>query len=179
MINNTLLSAIQAEAGSWAEQAMDDSAGIPGGAVANTDSPIEAQLLVAFTFKLRLWGHSVLVVERGETIKPKFYEDGAARFEMLVIPQFKIHDYRVDFAVFHSADPAVKVVVECDGHDFHERTKGQAQRDKSRDRMLQQLGYKVIRFTGSEIYRKPLDSADDLWAVVQGWLHDNYLARHK
>ncbi len=47
----------------------------------------------------------------------------------------------------------VPYVIECDGHDFHERTKEQAQRDKKRDRELQAAGYKVFRFTGSEIWR--------------------------
>ena len=47
----------------------------------------------------------------------------------------------------------MKIGVECDGHDFHEKTKEQAARDKKRDRDLQALGYRVLRFSGSEIYR--------------------------
>ena len=45
------------------------------------------------------------------------------------------------------------LVVECDGHEFHERTKEQAQRDKSRDREIMAAGFRTLRFTGSEIYR--------------------------
>jgi very-short-patch-repair endonuclease len=45
------------------------------------------------------------------------------------------------------------IVVECDGHDFHEKTKDQVRRDKSRDRWIQAQGYPVMRFSGSEIYR--------------------------
>jgi very-short-patch-repair endonuclease len=45
------------------------------------------------------------------------------------------------------------IVVECDGHDFHEKTKEQVRRDKARDRWLQIQGYPVMRFSGSEIYR--------------------------
>jgi hypothetical protein len=40
----------------------------------------------------------------------------------------------------------------ADGHDYHEKTKSQAKRDRSIDRKLQFLGYVVYRFTGSEIY---------------------------
>lgn len=47
------------------------------------------------------------------------------------------------------------VAIECDGHDFHEKTKKQAQHDKRRDRDLQILGWSVARFTGSEIVRDP------------------------
>src|SRR5262249_54867374 len=45
------------------------------------------------------------------------------------------------------------LAVECDGHEFHERNKEQAARDKSRDRWLAQGRIPVMRFTGSEINR--------------------------
>ena len=59
--------------------------------------------------------------------------------------------YRADFAV--TTPEGAKVVVECDGHEFHEKTREQAARDKKRDRELQIAGWMVLRFTGSEIYR--------------------------
>ena len=51
-----------------------------------------------------------------------------------------------------------KLIVECDGYEFHDRTKQQAQRDKSRDRDLQSLGVPVF-FTGSEIWADPFKCA--------------------
>jgi Protein of unknown function (DUF559) len=42
--------------------------------------------------------------------------------------------------------------VEIDGHDFHEKTREQAQRDKSRDRVLLRAGIRLLRFTGSEVF---------------------------
>ncbi|MCP4343287.1 MAG: DUF559 domain-containing protein [Desulfobulbaceae bacterium] len=45
------------------------------------------------------------------------------------------------------------IVVEIDGHDFHERTKEQAKRDKERDRYFTKAGYKVYRYTGSEVFQ--------------------------
>lgn len=75
--------------------------------------------------------------------------------------QVKIHDYRVDFTV-SSADTKKVLVIECDGHDYHERTKEQAARDRKRDRTLTSLGYCVIRFTGSEIWRDPWQCAFDV-----------------
>lgn len=59
---------------------------------------------------------------------------------------------RLDFAILSAT---AKVAVELDGHDFHERTKEQAIRDKSRDRELQMLGWKAVRFTGAEVWRDP------------------------
>lgn len=82
--------------------------------------------------------------------------------------QAKIDKFRVDFLLrvrCHLRD-RIGIVVECDGHEFHERTKEQAARDKSRDRRLAELGYTVLRFTGSEIYRNPLACASQVWGVV-------------
>ena len=71
-----------------------------------------------------------------------------------VYPQFEIGRYRADFLVVKEMiNGKEKIVIECDGHDFHERTKEQAQHDKKRDRDMQKAGYKVYRFTGSEIWR--------------------------
>jgi very-short-patch-repair endonuclease len=71
--------------------------------------------------------------------------------------QVSLGQIRVDF--FLIAKDGRRLVVECDGHDYHERTKEQAARDRSRDRMLLAHGCPVVRFTGSEIHR-------DVWACV-------------
>jgi hypothetical protein len=49
----------------------------------------------------------------------------------------------------------IRIVVETDGHDFHEKSKEQASRDRRRDRELQTAGWKVLRFTGSEVWADP------------------------
>lgn len=72
--------------------------------------------------------------------------------------QARIDGYRIDFLVgaLSSLDAKPEwAVVECDGHDFHEKTKEQARRDKKRDRHFTAKGYHVFRFTGSEIYHDP------------------------
>lgn len=71
-------------------------------------------------------------------------------------PQVSIGEYRVDFLYGYCRDFdnwRRCLVIECDGHDFHEKTKEQAARDKSRDRFLSTQVGRVIRFSGSEIYR--------------------------
>jgi hypothetical protein len=76
--------------------------------------------------------------------------------------QVPVGPYKADIVVARYVNPHVNspltfrtpmVVVECDGHDFHERTKEQAQHDKTRDREMQSMGFPVLRFTGSEIWR--------------------------
>lgn len=85
-------------------------------------------------------------------------------------PQIKIGPYRVDF-IFASVRFGREVswaIIECDGHDFHERTRQQAQRDKARDRYLIGKGYRVLRYTGSEIYRDPDAVWDEIIKIVLG-----------
>lgn len=78
--------------------------------------------------------------------------------------------YRVDIAIFSKCKTSeFKLAVECDGHDFHERTKEQAKHDKERDRWLQSNGWFVARFTGSEIYNEPFDVVDKIGEIVFEW----------
>lgn len=64
--------------------------------------------------------------------------------------QRQIGRYAADFTV---EGPSCRIVVECDGHEFHERTKEQAEHDRRRDREMQADGWLVLRFTGREIHR--------------------------
>ncbi len=98
--------------------------------------------------------------------------------KILCSPQTHIGDYRVDF-LFAGDNPAREeatlIAVECDGHEFHEKTKKQAARDKSRDRELMALGIRVLRFTGSEIWRDPGACADQAVGMLvdefaDGWV---------
>jgi very-short-patch-repair endonuclease len=87
-----------------------------------------------------------------------------------IIPQCPIDGYKADFLLLCDfANSILKIIVECDGHDFHERTKEQAKHDRSRDRHLTALGYTVFRFTGSEIHANPEKCVEELRAVIHRW----------
>ena len=64
--------------------------------------------------------------------------------------QENIGKYRVDF-LCSMIGKKQEYIIECDGHDFHEKTKEQAKYDKQRERYFVSQGYKVLRFSGSEI----------------------------
>ncbi len=100
--------------------------------------------------------------------------------------QHQIERHRVDFLIqsarkgFAKEDPPIlspKIIVECDGHDFHERTPDQATRDKSRDRQLQSLGYIVFRFTGREIWRDPMACAVQVFELLNKHTDELYDAQ--
>ncbi len=55
--------------------------------------------------------------------------------------------YRVDFLV-----PSKKVIIELYGYQHH-NTKVKITKDAERERYLQRVGYQVIRFTGTEVFK--------------------------
>jgi hypothetical protein len=133
------------------------------------ESPIEQALVLAMM--VRGFEHEPVPVGfLGEHVvdppKVGFY-NGIRCGLSWAVPQVYVQvgdeKYRVDLLVSAAStrddDPMagpVLVAVECDGHDYHERTKEQAQRDKARDRALQSIGWRVARFTGSEIWKDPV-----------------------
>ena len=59
------------------------------------------------------------------------------------------------------------MVIECDGHDFHDRTKAQASRDRARDRNLQSFGFLVYRYTGQDIWNDVFKHASEALADLK------------
>lgn len=72
-------------------------------------------------------------------------------FELGILPHERIDNYEVDF-LLSSPYFTDKIIIECDGHDFHEKTKQQASYDKKRERDIVKKGYIVLRYSGSDIY---------------------------
>lgn len=127
------------------------------------ESPIEQLFLASFlTMPMPVFFHSNFWFQHPVVAAPGRLTDEAWMEQcpefVLVTPQAQVGEFRVDFLVrarFHERPLRDVLVVECDGHDFHERTKEQAKRDRSRDRTLQAMGLRVFRFTGHEIHRDP------------------------
>lgn len=143
------------------------------------ESPIEemfaAQICASWDARAHRDGYLICELP---TVHPRF----KGLFDVIVEPQVTVHgfdrDYRADFLASivrwysgegladDSADFGYrcfrKAVVELDGHDFHERTKEQAARDRSRDRDLMANGYQVLRFTGSEVWKNSPWHAQEL-----------------
>jgi REase_MTES_1575 len=65
---------------------------------------------------------------------------------------------RPDLFVWIPSRPSFKVVVECDGFAYHS-DKAAFSRDRGRDRILQQQGYQVFRFSGQEIFGDPIGTS--------------------
>lgn len=120
------------------------------------ESPIEVALGVSLLIAWRLQGESYalmcplgLWIDNYDPTAPYAKSYGA-----VLVPQFVRNNARHDFAIFHPL-LTFPIIIECDGHEFHERTKQQAKKDRSRDRSVQSRGSAILRFTGSEIYASP------------------------
>lgn len=85
------------------------------------------------------------------------------KYTFTVYPQYELQvgrkRYFADFLICCHAEDAFdlaesQVIVECDGHEFHEKTKLQVKQRNERDYNLKMEGYEVIHFSGSEIYNE-------------------------
>jgi very-short-patch-repair endonuclease len=159
-------------------------------ALGATESPIEGLFFLSLA---TLAARKQIRIEQAEKeyndVAPVFSPllfDPAGYLRVNVQPT--IGEYRVDFLLQYSqrthgnegekrldlSKPALAsftqgtahLIVECDGHDYHERTKEQAEADKTRDRMLQTVGYPVFRFTGSRLFSDPLACARECLVVL-------------
>ena len=144
-----------------------------------TQSPIEAKFAAA----VMLYDDAIHILPSSDLMAKTWKGSGMA---FACAPQVLIERHRVDFCFLADVIFGVPlmVAVECDGYDFHDRTKMQAARDKARDRDLTRSGVTVMRFTGSEIHRdanacfqevydylmdRHSDGVDDLSAGRGGW----------
>ncbi|KKW88326.1 DUF559 domain-containing protein [Lacticaseibacillus rhamnosus] len=122
------------------------------GQVESTRSPIEAMFCISWNYQtvlfeehFRRWlGANFLDLasqEKVEVDNQTFYIDFVAR----------VMDYNEVGDVVSKAS----VFVELDGHDFHEKTKEQVEKDKIRERQISKFTDRVLRFSGREVYRNP------------------------
>jgi very-short-patch-repair endonuclease len=143
------------------------------------DTPIENLFFAALVAVAGREHRSVKVIFKMNPTKDLDYNwDLATTFDpahavAIVERQVQIAGWRVDFVIHYEghADGVgakrMRLLVECDGHDYHERTKAQAARDRSRDRLAQLEGLPIFRFTGSELWNDPAGCADEVLAFME------------
>lgn len=146
------------------------------------ESPIEEQMFFALQVVAR--NHiGAFLCRFGD----QNFGDTSEVMRLELAPQTVIEGFRVDFKVTLSdylpdwnnstldsngeRIPTGKlvessIVVECDGHAFHERTKTQVIKDKKRDRTLQSAGFYVFRYTGSEIWTDVFECAQQIYDTL-------------
>lgn len=155
-----LIAAAKQEADQRLAEIFDDVTG---------ESEIERLLVTAIMYRGWAGTHEQVAVLLGDRPLPE-----PARHLVLstfVKQQVPIGKWRADIVCYtwdHEAKVLKKpgwrkLVVECDGHNFHERTKEQAARDRARDRAMTLDDYTVMRFTGSEIWKDAWGCAGQIY----------------
>jgi len=131
------------------------------------ESPIEQLFLYAFKAICRIESGYETEVEADAD------EDGPFWFGMIIKQQDKIGKYRADFCISYNPYQKAKdrsdqkaVVVELDGHEFHDKDERQRRYEKARDRFFQKNGYVIFHYTGSEICRDPLVAASEVFSFL-------------
>lgn len=128
-------------------------------------SPIEQIFYVSF-----------LLVSR------QFPSNGRDWIEIIPFPQYSVESngvsYVPDFSFFVVIKTLGKhfgvdedayfssVLVECDGHNFHEKTKQQVSNGNRKLNSLQQSGKTVIRLSGSDIFNNPIQCAYEAYLAI-------------
>lgn len=90
----------------------------------------------------------------------------------IILTQVPVGKYRADFVIASvvadgEAYRVSVVAVECDGKAFHDAHSTQVDRDRARDRVFQEYGLPVIRFTGSELYRNFAGCVDQVDSIIE------------
>jgi len=92
------------------------------------------------------------------------------RGEYFLLPQFQQTDitgkYIVDFLVTDIFINNPIIVIEIDGHDFHEKTKEQVRKDKIRERFITKNVKKFLRFSGSEVFENPGKAVNEVMSLI-------------
>jgi len=123
-------------------------------------------------------------VEQLFYIEWRFREFNKGDSRLFLMPQYQSKStgkYRLDFAVdfiqeiLAMGNKYEKVVmdmenpklgIEIDSHIWHEKTKEQVEYHKKRERFLIFKGWKLLRFTGTEIYHNPSKCVDEALEVA-------------
>ena len=126
--------------------------------------PGEARRYVA---RDEYWVHSVIC---DSPLEAAFAEALLAADDMRnykVGSQYKLGPYRYDFAVFFKGAEIPAVLIECDGVAYH-FTPEQIANDVRKTELARKHGIKLLRFRGTDIYRKSSLCVDDVLRTLEG-----------
>jgi very-short-patch-repair endonuclease len=90
------------------------------------------------------------------------YEDAVANL-VGAVPGRK---YEIDIAL-----PSLRLAIETDGWAYHGKYKSGFLRDREKDRALMLAGWRVLRFTAGEIFKKPdevMRTVDQAVKMIRG-----------
>jgi len=141
------------------------------------ESPIEEAFGLALTVDMlclgeQIFGEDVDILcaapDRFAELKAKGHIGRYRRYAAMLVPQAVVGTYRVDFLVYitYNEERIAALAIECDGHEWHNVDKARATADRQRDRELTALGYRPLRFSGSELWRDPFKASHEICTLA-------------
>jgi len=131
--------------------------------LARINSPIEQHFAAALYFSQHDLFHEPIFWMPAE--RRVF---GLRGFGTEICAQPVIGHLRPDFGIIrHFDNEQIKVVVECDGSEFHSTSDAHVRRDNERDSFFQSKGWKVRRFTGSQINGSVSSCTNEVSAMIE------------
>lgn len=139
-------------------------------AVQSISSPIERRLLVGLLVAAPSVPNCPASIMVRTNLEVWFGETSGWQ-TLTIKSQAPVERYVADFELTIAEDTpqgsvSTCIYIECDGHDFHEKTKKQAAHDKKRDRLFVSKGLTFLRFTGSEIHASAVTCATEALGVL-------------
>lgn len=116
-------------------------------------SPIEQ--ILYFAYEIYHADHNTCDVSL-EPQHPIVAESGKTYY-----PDFILYNYNIGMYL--------PILIECDGHEYHQKTKAQVKRDNERDYDLKMAGYEVLHFSGSQIYNDPMKCTEDIYRYAKAY----------
>lgn len=123
------------------------------------NSPIEKIFITAFLIYCKAFNKDVFIEPQIEIMcnKKLYIVDFEIKYDEMCNPSLK-----KDF----------NLAIECDGYDFHQKTKKQVEYDNKREYDLKMAGYQILRFSGSEIYNNPYECINRLFNYLEEFGYD-------
>lgn len=126
------------------------------------ESPIEQLIHVEWLYR------EFLDEELKLELEPQYKDESTGKYRM---------DFHIDFIqeVYSwgsKYDDVIREVelpklgIEIDSHIWHEKTKEQVQYHKKRERFLIKNGWKLLRFTGSEVFKNPAKCVNEILEIA-------------
>ena len=117
------------------------------------ESPIEVIFSMAY---------ELVLYENGLPYSELFSLESQVPFEAAGKKYIADYVIATGISASYEVENDLTLIIECDGHDFHEKTKKQVEYRNNRDFDLKSIGCDILHFSGSQIYKDPIKCASDV-----------------
>ena len=156
-------------------------------------SPVEQLFLIEWSFKRSV--NATLLYQDFDRLfelfpqysgsnTGKYRIDFVISFVSAVVNSIDSKYYKYENDIFKNVNEPL-LGIEIDGHIWHEKTKTQVRKDKERERFLISKGWKLLRYTGSEIFNNVSKCVDEVHSMAYDLGHkylndvDDFISKQK